>query len=457
MAGHNQIKPGNDIEESYQLSPMQQGMLFHGLSAPHSGVDIEQVVATLAEDVNVAALHQAWERAVERHAILRTGFHWGGSQPRQEVHRHVRLHFEQKDWRGLLEREQQSRLDAYLQAERRRGFELSVPPLMRLALFHTGERKHVLAWSFHHLLLDARAIAALLIEVFNFYEAFGQGRNLELPPPRAYRDYIQWLQKRDWSAAETFWRKQLKGFATPTPLVVSRSAGKAPDQHRGHSVQQVILPAKEAAKLRAVVQENGLTVNTLLQGAWAVLLSRYSGEEDVLFGVVRACRRSSVEGASSTIGLFINTLPLRVRVAAETRVLDWLKDLRAQNLAMRDHEHTPLVEVRRWSDVPPGPPLFESIFDFQDPSWDALLLAQGGQFEQRAFAIHNQPNFPLWVDVYCGAGITIKIGYDQARFDDATIARMLGHFQTVAKGMVADLSQRVVDLPLLTDAERNEL
>ena len=457
MAGHNQIKPANDIEESYPLSPMQQGMLFHGLSAPHSGVDIEQVVATLAEEVNVAALHQAWERAVERHAILRTGFHWGGSQPRQEVHRHVRVHFEQKDWRGLPEREQQSRLDAYLQAERRRGFELSVPPLMRLALFHVGERKHILTWSFHHLLLDARAIAALLSEVFNFYEAFCQGRNLELPPPRPYREYIQWLQKRDWSAAETFWRKQLKGFTTPTPLVLSRSADKAPEQHRGHTVQQVILPATEAAKLRVVAKENGLTVNTLLQGAWAVLLSRYSGEEDILFGVVRACRRSSVEGASSTIGLFINTLPLRVRVAAETRVLDWLKELRAQNLAMRDHEHTPLVEVRRWSDVPPGPPLFESIFDFQDPSWDAVLRAQGGKFEQRVFAIHNQPNFPLWVDVYCGAGITIKSGYDQGRFDDAAIAQMLGHFQTVAKGMVADLSQRVIDLPLLTDAERHEL
>ena len=203
-------------------------------------------------------------------------------------------------------------------------------------------------------MLDARAIAALLIEVFNFYEAFGQGRNLELPPPRAYRDYIQWLQKRDWSAAETFWREQLKGFATPTPLVISRSAGQAPDRHRGHSVEQVILPATEAAKLRLVAKENGLTVNTLLQGAWAVLLSRYSGEEDVLFGVVRACRRSSVEGASSTIGLFINTLPLRVRVAAETRVLDWLKELRAQNLAMRDHEHTPLVEVRRHPGQP-GP------------------------------------------------------------------------------------------------------
>src|SRR2546429_7644455 len=131
MAGRNQIKPGNDIEESYPLSPMQQGMLFHGLSAPHSGVDIEQVVCTLAEEANAVALRQAWERAVERHAILRTGFHWAGSQPRQEVHRRVRLHFEQKDWRGLPESEQERRLDDYLQAERRRGFELRVPPLMR--------------------------------------------------------------------------------------------------------------------------------------------------------------------------------------------------------------------------------------------------------------------------------------------------------------------------------------
>jgi len=457
MAGQKQIAPANNIEESYPLSPMQQGMLFHSLGAPHSGVDIEQVIVTLKEEMDDAAFRRAWERVVERHAILRTAFRLAGVEPQQEVHRCVRLHLEQMDWRGLPDREQEKRLDAYLQAERRRGFELGVPPLMRMALLHAGEAKHIFAWTFHHLLIDGRTLVALLNEVFKFYEAFCRGGDLALPLPRPYREYIEWLRERDGSAAETFWRKLLKGFVTPTPLIVSRSADPAANPNTGHRVQQVTLSTAESARVRAVARENGLTVSTLLQGVWAVLLSRYSGEEDIVFGVIRACRRSALEGAESIVGLFINTLPVRVRVADDKGVLDWLKELRAQNLALRDHEHTPLAEIQRWSDVPPGQPLFESIFNFQDPSWDAALRAQSGPWEQREFAIRNQPNFPLWVDVYAGPEMTLKIGYDPERFADPTIARALGHFQAVLQGTLADLSQRVADLSLLTDGERRQL
>ena len=196
MAGNNQAATTNNIEESYPLSPLQQGMLFHDLSAPHSGVDIEQVICRLPEEVNVAAFRQAWERALERHAILRTGFRWGGLQPRQEVHRRVRLQVEYKDWRGLTHREQEGRLDAYLQAERRRGFELSVPPLIRLALVHVEPAKYILALTFHHLLLDGRGLVALLKEVFLLNEALCEKRHLELPPTRPYRRRPRWHPAR---------------------------------------------------------------------------------------------------------------------------------------------------------------------------------------------------------------------------------------------------------------------
>ena len=457
MLGPKKTAAADYIEESYPLSPMQQGMFFHGLSAPHSGVDIEQIICTLPEEIHFAAFREAWDRASRRHAILRTGFNGAGLLPRQEVHRNVRLHCEQKDWRGLTEREQQTRLDVYLQAERRRGFELNIPPLMRLALFCVRPAKYVLALTFHHLLLDGRAVVALLNEVFNLYEALCQGHELELPPPRPYRDYIEWLRKRDWSAAESFWRKQLKGFAATTPLLGVRSTGPVADENPRHTVQQVSLSAVETAELRSVAAQSGLTVNTLLQGAWAVVLSRYSGEDDVLFGVIRACRHGSVEGVESIVGLLVNTLPMRVRVAEEMRAVDWLKELRARNLVLRDYEHTPLVEIQRWSDLPPGQPLFDSIFNFQDPSWDAALRAQGGRWEKREFAVRNQPQFPLWADIYGGPEMTLKIGYDQGRIEGATVARMLGHFQSVLDGMVADLSQPVADLPLLTEAERRQL
>jgi non-ribosomal peptide synthetase component F len=204
MAAQRQIATVQRVAESYPASPMQQGMLLHSLAEPHCGVDIEQILCTLPKELNVPAFRQAWEGVVERHTILRTGFSLAGLEPRQEVHRRVRLHFEQKDWRGLTQRAQEDRLNAYLNAQRRRGFELSVPPLMRLALFRAGEAKHILAWTFHHLLLDSRALVVLLQEVFQSYEAVCEGRDLKLPAPRPYRDYIDWLGICvEWNDTET--------------------------------------------------------------------------------------------------------------------------------------------------------------------------------------------------------------------------------------------------------------
>jgi microcystin synthetase protein McyB len=456
MAAPSQSRPAETAGESYPLTPMQAGMLLHGLQTVHSGVDVEQIVCTLPEQLDAAVLNEAWERVLDRHDVLRTGFRWEG-EPRQEVHRHVRLHFEQKDWRGLSGSEQDNRLDAYLSAERRRGFELSVPPLMRLALFRVGDATYLLAWTFHHLLLDGRAIVVLLTEVFQIYEVLLHLKEPELPSPRPYREYVEWLQQQDWSGAEAFWKRTLKGFTTPTPLVVARPGAGTNNGSVGHRVQQRVLNTAEAARLRSVAKNNGFTLNTLFQGAWALLLSRYCREEDVLFGVIRACRKSTVEGAESIVGLFINTLPMRVRVSPSLTVADWLKGLRAQWVAMRDYEHSPLPEVQRWSEVPLGTPLFESIFNFQDPAWDVALRAQGGLWAKRQFTIRNQPGFPLWADVYGGHEITLKIGYAPDRFDEATVARMLGHFAAILAGMANDLSQRIGDLPLLSEEEQREL
>jgi amino acid adenylation domain-containing protein len=455
MAGQKQIQiaSATTVEDSYPLSPMQEEMLLASLSAPHSGVDVEQLIGTFSEDLNPHAFCQAWERVLQRHAILRTGFRLKESGPRQEVHRHVDLQFEVKDWRSLPKREQDRRLETHLKAERRRGFELSAPPLMRLALLHVSGTKHILAWTFHHLIIEEPTLPVLLNEVFDFYE----GRGSALPSPRPYRDYIDWVRQRDWSAAKPFWTEQLEGFVRATPLVVSRKQSKEAGRHGGHRVQQVAFSSAETARVRAVADVNSLTVEGLMQGAWAALLSRYSGEENVVFGVVRAARHSSVLDAGLIVGPCVNTLPLRVRVADDLSVLEWLQGLCARNRALGNHEHTPLSEVRRWSNVAPGQPLFESVFGFHDPSWDFALRTQGGSWAKRQFTVRNQPNFPLWVEVCGGTEIRLRIGYDPGRFDETTITRMLGHLRTVLEGMVADVSRRVAELPLLTDDEHHQL
>ncbi len=445
--------------DTFPLSPLQQGMLFHSLSATHvSGVDVEQIFCALREDLNVASFQSAWRRVVARHSVLRTSFHWLESTgPQQRVHPQVEFDFTQHDWRGASAVEREKLFSDWLESDRQQGVDVARAPLMRLALFRHRDDEWQFVWTFHHLLLDGRAVVTVLKEVFAFYEALNRGEDLELLPPRSYHDFIDWVGKRDKAKAELFWRRSLQGFNTPTRLAVARAEGA---QSPGVSIrgeQQIHFSEATTSALKRVAQKNEMTLNTLVLGAWAVLLSRYSGEEDVVFGVVRACRHATIEGAESVVGLCINTVPLRVRVTGESPVLRWLAELRSQWVGLREFEHTPLADIQSWSEAPHGQALFESILNFQDPSWDAALRAQGGLWAARTFGLCSQSNYPLVVDAYGGEAMMIKLLYHRTHFDDASITRMLAHFKTLLEGMTAHAETTLSALPMLGESESHQL
>ena len=332
----------NNIEDIYPLTPMQKGMLFHTLSAPESGVYFQQLVYTLHGDFDVSAFIRAWQRVVERHPILRTLFLWEQrDQPLQVVRRRVKLPWVQHDWRGLSPAEQQERLEVFLDADRDRGFELSRAPLMRLSLIQVAEDVYHFIWSRHHLLLDMWSGSLVREEVFAFYQAFQRGEVLHLEPARPYRDYITWLRRQDLSRAEVFWRQRLKGFTAPTVLGVDRAPGGLSAQEITYGKQQLRLSRAATATLQSLAREQRLTLNTLVQGAWALLLSRYSGEEDVAFGATVSGRPPDLAGVESMVGLFINTLPVRVQVAADDSLLPWLNRLQSQMVELRQYEVQP--------------------------------------------------------------------------------------------------------------------
>lgn len=448
----------NHTVDIYPLSPMQQGMLFHSLIAGETGVYVEQIISILNETLNIPAFEQAWQRVIERHSILRSGFRWENlDEPVQVVHSQVNLPLEQQDWRELSAAEQADRLESYLHADRQRGFNLTEAPLMRVALIRAAEARYHFIWTFHHALLDGQALVLVINELFSFYEAFSQGQDLLLKQPQPFRDYIDWLQRQDFSLAEPFWRQTLQGLSRPTSLAAIQISPIALEQEESYADQEIRLAAATTSALQSLAKEHHLSLNTLFQGAWAILLSRYSGEEDVIFGATRACRRSAMPGAESVVGFFVNTLPVRVQVPPTARLIPWLQALRAQQRAVRDYEHTPLIKVQGWSEIPRGTPLFESILNFQNPSWDAALRAQGGKWLNRDFRIRSETNYPLSIDAYGGPELVLRMEYDRLRFDQATIGRMLGHLKTLLEGMAAQPEQYLSSLPMLTEPERRQL
>ncbi|MBE9003324.1 amino acid adenylation domain-containing protein [Nostoc sp. LEGE 12447] len=446
-----------NVEDFYPLSPMQQGLLFHTLSAPDTGVYFNQLVCTLSGQLNIPVFERVWQQVIQRHSILRTCFRWEGlKEPIQVVLRQVQLPLKHYNWQGVSSTEQQEKLEAFLESDRTLGIDLSQAPLMRLALIQASENTYHFVWNTHHLITDGWSTSMLLEEVFKFYTAFCQNEELRLEPPRPYRDYIKWLQKQDLSKAETFWRQTLNGFSAPTNLRIEKTLTISHSQIKNHAAQQIKLSASQTAAMRSLVRQQQITLNTLVQGAWAWLLSYYSGEKDVVFGVTVSGRPVTLAGAESMVGLFINTLPLRVQVAADTSVVALLKQIQAKQAEISQYEYSPLVQVQGWSEVPRGMSLFDSILVFENYPVDTSKR-QIDNLEILNVVTDERTNYPLTVTAVPSQELSLEIAYDRDRFDDDAITRMLGHLGNLLAGILANPEQRLSDLPLLTEAEKHTL
>ena len=303
------------VVDSYELSPTQEGMLFHALLGEATGVDLEQIVCSIRGDFAEKAFVAAFHHVASRHAILRTRFSCDGAgRPAQEVLESVEIRVGRLDLRSVEPSDRSRHFDQALRLDRARGVDLRYAPAMRLLVVNWSSDEHRVVWTFHHALLDGRSFPLVLREVLAFYDAAAEGRTLDLPLPRPYREYIEFLRGLDLGAAEAYWRRCLKGFTAPTPLVIDRDSADEGGATAIQGVSERRLSRETTTALRTFAESRGVTLNTLLQTAWAILLHRYSRETDVVFGATRACRRSAFADADEMVGLFINTLPLRVRL-----------------------------------------------------------------------------------------------------------------------------------------------
>ena len=449
----NQLK---NIEDAYTLSPMQQGMLFHSLYTSESKAYVEQFSYELEGQLNLAAFEQAWQQVLSRHSALRTAFVWENiEQPHQIVCKKAKLPWHYHDWRKLTPDRQEDKLEDLLIRDRTTGFSLSRVPLMRLHLIHLTEDKYQLIWSYHHLILDGWSLSLLLKEVMDVYQAAKDNRELKLAAPAPYRNYIAWLKQQDQSQAAAFWQQELQGFTSPTPLGIDllTPVTEASDQEE----QELQLSPTQTTALQTLAKQHKTTLNTIMQGIWALILGCYSQRDDLIFGVTSSGRPADLPAAASTVGLFINTLPLRVQLEAEAFFFSWLQQLQNKQIAIRQYEYSSLSEIQGWSEVPKGIPLFESIVIFQNLLVDTSVQEWIASLKIRNTQAVQQTNYPLNVIVELAPNLTIKIAYDRARFQPDAIARLLGHWQNLIDSIIAQPQIKLAELSLLTTAEKHKL
>lgn len=447
-----------NVESFYPLSPMQEGMLFHSLLDYGAGLYVEVLSVRLTGNLNIDAFKAAWQKCLARHPVLRTSFIWEGTkEPIQVVHQSVQLPFTYLDWRDQEHSNLESQLQYDLYQERKQGFDLSHAPLFRLKLIQTHDDAYQFIWIHHHILLDGWSIPILLGEVMQQYQAINRKLVVELPPVRPYKDYILWLKSHDLAKSETFWRKKLAGFSSPTPLLFSRAGFKSSGETPQFSGVEILLSENLSEELNALARKYGLTLNTLLESAWAILLSHYSGQKDIVYGKTISGRPSDLAGSEQMVGLFINTLPVRVQIREKENVIAWMRLNQSLQAEMLQYEYTPLAQIQSWSEVPRGTALFDLLYVFENLPLGNLGSQQTGALRIDPGQGESYTNYPLTFVIVPARQLSVKITYDTRWFDAEIIAGMLDHFQVILQGIVANPSRTIDSISLLSEVERQKI
>ena len=448
------------VEDVYPLAPLQEGMVFQTLAAPHSGVYYEQLEATLSGPFDDELFGRALARVLERHPILRTSFRWQGTtRLLQVVHSKVATPLSIVDWRDLPAEEIPRRFAALLEADRRAGFALDRAPLVAARLVRTGENERRLVLANHHAILDGWSYQSFTSELFALYAGLRAGREPELPHRRPFRDFIAWLESRDRGASERYWRRALAGFREPTPLVVDRPAPPGRTGHEAGAAERS-LPRSVGDALEALARREQVTLNTVVQAATGLLFARYSGHDDVVFGTAVSGRPPGLPGIESMLGLFLNTLPARIVSSPETTLGLQLRDVQDRQLEMREHEHSSLVDVHSWSEVEPGRPLFQAILVFESYPRDRAVAASaatetGGEpfAAIRDVGFEERTNLPLALVAAPLERLFLRASFDADRFDPATAERLLDHLENLLSAMADSPQATLAELRLLAPAE----
>ncbi|WP_345891294.1 condensation domain-containing protein, partial [Burkholderia sp. Ax-1719] len=423
-----------NLEDIYPATPVQQGLLFHSALESGSGLYVNQRRLTLRGELDRAALRGAWAHVVATHAILRTQFETRhGGDALQIVLREVDLPYAEHDWSALESHAYEAQLQQWMRDDLQSGFDVERAPLLRIALFARADGAHDLVWTDHHVLLDGWSSAQLMREVADAYEALRAQREPErFAPP--YRDYVQWRLQQD--EGEAWWREQGERIDEPSTLLEALGLNTGRALETGDADEAPLefrLDAELSDALRETARRHRVTLNTVLQGAWALLLARYGNRSQAAFGVTVSGRPAHLPQVENMLGLFINSLPVWIDVPGETKLSAWLEALQQHNGALRQYEHTPLSRIQQWTNRS-GDGLFDTLLVFENYPVDAAL--QGTGLTLDAIESAGRAHYPLTLVVLPERETTLIWKYDASRIDAARVARLHGHFAQLLERLV---------------------
>ncbi|RBL91045.1 non-ribosomal peptide synthase/polyketide synthase [Chitinophaga flava] len=446
------LAANRSVTEIYRLSALQRAMLFHYLYEDSASYR-EQIQFDLPEGIDIPAFKTSWDVLFKQHSVLRSSFLTDQfNLPVQCVHDQVSCPLACLDFSALTGVEQEEKLAAFLQADFAQGFDLEVPPLMRITLIKMGARAYKMIWTYYHIILDGWSNAVLMAELLSIYAACLKGQSLPVLQEDKYSDYLRYMARTDLYEAELHWKKYLQGFSGKTLLPF---AAHVPEQLRnkgagdtGHTF--LLIPEDRTEQIRQYCRKQQITVNTLIQGVWALLLGRYTGRQDVIFGVVVSGRPAELEAAEQRVGLYINNVPLHTVITPEEPVAAWLRSIQQGQTDMRQYQYTTITDIQRW--LQEQGELFDSVVVFDnypkaeyDETQHALKVS--------GMHIEEHRNYLLSLSVNLTAALQVDFAYNTALLPAVQVQRIRDHFEGVINLLLEQADICLKEVGIVTPAE----
>ncbi|MCY8433067.1 non-ribosomal peptide synthetase, partial [Bacillus haynesii] len=446
------------IEKIYPLANMQKGMLFHAAMDQTSGAYFQQIVIDLKGRVHPDLLEKSFHEIVKRHEILRASFEYEiTAEPRQIIARDRKTPFTSIDLTGENRTRQHRFIETYLKEDQEKGFDLSSEALMRVCLIRMNDESYRLIWSHHHILLDGWCLGIVLSELFSIYGKIIKGESRRLKEPKPYGDYIKWLDKQDKEEAAAYWKDYLKGYETRSELpAFNRSATS--EEYCGK--EKVISFSKElTTKITRIAKEHHVTINTVLQGIWGIILAKYNNTDEVVFGTVVSGREAPVEGIEEMVGLFIHTIPTRVSFGGARSFKEVLKKTQAESIESNRYSYMNLSEIQELSELKRE--LITHVMAFQNYAFDEeLFRSQSGETGFELGGVHGKErtnyDFNL-TGVLEDEQLKLKLTFNENVYDNTIIETLEQHIITVAEQVAEDETQTLRDINLVSEEEKHRI
>lgn len=446
------------MPQKYPMTPIQHGMLLHTGMSPNSGVDIYQVIIDFHEGLNVEAFITAWKNVVKRHDVFRSSFHWDeSSAPFQLFEDDVHLDFAEKDFSGGSHQEQGMAIRQYIESDRIRGFDMTKPPLIRLAMLKFTKNTYCCILTFHHIIVDGYSIGILLREFSEFYD--NKVSPSLLPTPISFRKYLTCLGDRSHEESKVWWKQLLSGVESATELLSNRGEH---DKKVGIMATQCInFSESDLQLLRSFSEKKDSRTywGLLFLTGWAQVLHRYSGKDDVVFGYTRACRSGVLYGIQDIVGLLINTVLFRSTCHADTKLSDYLAQVRTQLSAVRPYERTPLSKIREWSDIKGDTPLFESLVVIQPYEKNNFFKLREAEspWLNREVRQEAMPENPFTLNCYSGDSVNIEAVYNTSKFSESMVKQILNNFKSILLSLCGSLNEPIFSLNMMQHREKEQV